>query len=112
MVIDTPGGNDDEPTCTGEAELEVESDGRFNAEADCLISWLNLTYSFELEGTVSSSNQFVGAVTETNSWTGDVSTYEAVGWLKDQKIYLEWDGDTPGAGRTSRPYAGSFWFSL
>jgi len=118
MMIDAPsgggggGGDDEEPTCRGEAGLEVEADGRFSTEAECRINWLNLTYSFELEGTVSSSNQFVGEVSERNSWTEDVSHYETFGWLKEGKIFLEWDGATPGVGRASRPYTGLFWFSL
>jgi len=120
MFIETPGGGPGgggggggDPTCSGDAELEVEDDGEFSVEGECTIGWLSLTYSFELEGTVSDSLQFVGEATETNSWTNDVSHYESLGWIEDgEKILIEWDGQTPGQGGASRPYLGQAWFRV
>ena len=107
------GGGDDEPACIGDAELDIDKDGDFTVEADCTITWLSLTYSFEVEGTVSGSLQFVGEATESNSWTNDVSHYESLGWVKEgDKVLIEWEGVTPGQGRTSRPYLGQGWFRL
>jgi hypothetical protein len=107
------GGGDDEPACIGDAELDIDKDGDFTVEGDCTITWLSFTYSFEVEGTVSGSLQFVGEATESNSWTSAVSHYESLGWVEEgDKVLIEWEGVTPGQGRTSRPYLGQGWFRL
>jgi hypothetical protein len=123
MLIDMPsggggggpggGGGGDEPTCEGDAELEVDADGDFSVVGDCTITALWLTYSFEIVGTVSGSLQFVGEATESNSWTSEVSHYKSLGWVEEgDKVLIQWEGDTPGQGRSSRPYVGQGWFRL
>jgi hypothetical protein len=114
MLVDLPGGGDAlEESCEGWIWLEVEADGSYDAAADCdSIVWGTPDYEFELEGSVTTSFQFNGVVTGSNSWSGQVDETPSIGYIKDGFIKFEWEGTTPGQGQLARAYAGVGWMEL
>jgi hypothetical protein len=114
MSIDLPGGGDAlEEACEGRIWLEVEDDGSYSGVADCeSLLWGAPDYEFELEGSVTTSLQFNGVVTGSNSWSGQVDESPSIGYIKVDLIKIEWQGMTPGQGQMARSYAGVGWMEL